>query len=396
MGMSVRVSKNRHNRLYFRLYWQGMDIREGTKLVDSPENRRLAEAKARVWSDQIDRGTFDYLREFPNGNKARLFRTQLTATAPKTIRQWYEAWIDRYLPPMAKRSRYRNYKSHFETHILPVHGDRQLSQYGVAEIRELLTVLVQRKQLSVKTAKNALNGSLRSMFRDAVSEGLLESNPFSMLPPRWWPASPKPQPDPFEESERDEILNYFREKHGTTWRAAYVFLYTLFWTGARPSELTARRWSDLDLRTGKLQIATGRTAGEEGELKTFGSNRTIKLFPQVIELIKEIQPLRAQPTDYIFSTPAGKPIDQSWFGHRFQAALRALGLRHRDFYKTRATFISVLLTHGENPKQIADYCGNSPAMIWKSYARWIKDEGTFGKSAVEAAKITSQNKQTGN
>jgi integrase len=385
MGMAVKVSANRHGNLFFRFYWRGMDMREGVALKNTPENRKLCEAKAMVWSDQIDRGTFDYLREFPNGNKAGFFGADLANKAPKTIRTYYREWITRFEPPQGKLTRWRGYKSHFTQHILPFHGDRYLNQYGVTEIRELLTILVQRKQLKAKTARNVLNGTLRAFFRDAVSEGLIESNPFNMLPPKWWPAIVKPPPDPFTEAERDEILAYFREKYGTTWRSAYVFLYALFWTGARPSELTARRWSDLDFRTGKLQITSSRTQGEEGATKTFGSNRTIQLFPGVLELLREIQPLRVQPSDYILTTPAGLPIDHNGFGFRyFQAALRVLKIRHRDFYHTRHTFISVMLSHNENLKETAEYVGSSPVMLSQSYGKYIGKTGGFGQSAVKA------------
>jgi integrase len=246
--------------------------------------------------------------------------------------------------------------------------------------------LIENRGLSVKTAKNVLNATLRAFFRDAMAEGLIEKNPFDELPPKFWPATIDPEPDPFTEEERDEILNYFFAKHWGKWPHGCAFLYTLFWHGMRPSELTARRWSELNLRTGKLSITTSRTEGEEGATKTPASKRTVTLFQPVLEYLKQIKPLRAQRNDYIFIDQRGNPINQWKFGEQhFQGALTALNIRHRDFYHTRHTAISVFLLDGENPKQIADHVGTSPAMIYSKYGKWIGGHESFGQAALQAA-----------
>jgi hypothetical protein len=56
------VKANQHGKLYFKLFWNGMRSTEGTRCLDTPENRELVEAKA--------------LKHFPNGNKAHLFRIE--------------------------------------------------------------------------------------------------------------------------------------------------------------------------------------------------------------------------------------------------------------------------------------------------------------------------------
>ncbi len=68
------LKRNRHGFLALRLFWNGMRSWEGTGLADTPENRTLLEAAALVISSEIKKKTFDYLRHFPKGNKAHLFR----------------------------------------------------------------------------------------------------------------------------------------------------------------------------------------------------------------------------------------------------------------------------------------------------------------------------------
>ena len=178
----------------------------------------------------------------------------------------------------------------------------------MAEIRKILVDLVDNKKLGVKSAKNVLNASLRAFFRDAKAEGLIERNPFDDLPRNWWPKTVSPEPDPFSEEERDRVLDYFFKKHWATWPQGCVFLHSCFWVGSRPCELTGRRWRDFDPITGKLSITTSRTEGEEGPPKTANSVRTIDLLEPVVDYLRQIKPLRAQPDNYIFFDLRGMPI----------------------------------------------------------------------------------------
>lgn len=392
MGMSARISVSRHKALVIRLYHPSFpngESWEGTKWKDTLANRKEAEAFAEKITAEMKAGTFDYLRHFPAGNRAKLFAQQNSKMVPQTIRQRYDATKKDKMPPFVRRSYWLKWQSHFTYHILSMHGDRLLNTYTVADIRELRAALIEgregREPVQMRTARNVINSSLRAMFRDAQAEGLVEKNPFLSLPPKWWPPGPREQPDPFTEEERDEILAYFDKKYRQTWARGSAFMFSLFWTGARPSELTARRFSDYDQRSGSLTISSSRTEGEDGETKTSKSNRTIKLFPPVMERFEEIRPLRAGPDDYIFTTKKGEPIGQAVFAQSyFWPALTALKIRHRPFYNTRHTWISVMLLHGEHPKAIADYAGNSPAVIYENYARWLGDTSKFGEAALNA------------
>jgi len=117
------------------------------------------------------------------------------------------------------------------------------------------------------------------------------------------------------------------------------------------------------------------------------AKRSVRLLQPIVDYLTQIRPLRAEPNDYIFLDRRGNPINQWKFGERhFQGALTALKIRHRDFYHTRHTFISVMLSHGENPKRIAEYIGNSPEIIYRNYGKWIGDDEGFGNAALQAAK----------
>jgi integrase len=88
------------------------------------------------------------------------------------------------------------------------------------------------------------------MIRDARKvDYLIEENPFEALQ---WPRVQPLKPNRFTEEERDNIVGYFRS-HVPFY---FPFVYTLFFTGMRPSETLALRWGDVDLRRAAASLAT--------------------------------------------------------------------------------------------------------------------------------------------
>src|SRR5690349_23715768 len=108
--MACLVKVNRHGFLAYRLFWRDPKLGrlrswEGTGLVDTPKNREKVAGRARVISEEMKTGTFDYLHWFKSGNRADLFRLRPAppAAAPPTIREYAEGvWLPRKRPPVVR------------------------------------------------------------------------------------------------------------------------------------------------------------------------------------------------------------------------------------------------------------------------------------------------------
>ena len=186
MACSVKV--NRHGYLAFRLYWNGMESWEGTGLKDTSKNRQRMEARAVLMSEEIERGEFDYLKWFPNGNRADELRPKPPVLEQKklqTVKEFYDEWILKKKPPLFRRSLEREYQQHFNCYVLPFMGETALDALIVDTLENFRLNLIDEHELSVKTARNVIDGSLRAMLRDAGRR--LERNPFDELPEKWWP-----------------------------------------------------------------------------------------------------------------------------------------------------------------------------------------------------------------
>ena len=383
MGCTIRVT--RRGYLAYRLRSKsipGYQSQERTGLKDSPKNRAKLAARARVISDEIRAGTFDYLRWFPHGNIAD--RTRPRAPSPLTIGEYAEqVWLPRNQPPLVREWCAWDYKKHLRKHILPAFQDVPFSEVTPAALevfrRNLLT-----KNLALKTVRNIIDATFRALYRDARTDGFTQSDPFAALT---WPRRPRQAPDPFTEEERDLILDHFARKR----RHYNPFVLLLFWTGLRISEAIGLRWGDIDLRTSKIMIRRSRTLHEDNAPKTAHSERTIDVAPGAVRALREIKPLHVTDEDFVFKNLQGRPIFPDAFVKKFwHPALRALNLRPRKFYATRHTFISAALGRGVRIKWLAEYCGTSVDMIERHYGRYVR-----GDAAAQLALLEGRGDEVG-
>jgi len=308
-----------------------------------------------------------------------------------TIREYYQGWIERKLPPLVRPSRARDYRNHFRTYILPLMAQVELATLSLEHLEDLRLHLHVKQGLGLKTVRNVIDGSLRAMFRDARKSGVETAFPFGDLD---WPRRVAPGPDPFTEEERDRLLQYFLRKR---WRLGrhkghyqanayfpyYAFLLTLFFTGMRPSEAVALRVKSLDLASGTLIVERSRSLGAEAAPKTAAAARVVRLTSRNIEALRPLIELRAERGDYVFKNTLGEPIDQRSFYKLFCSAQRALGIRMRDLYATKDTYVSTALTRGVNLAWLSEQTGVADATLRRHYGRFIQCRRSRRLRAVE-------------
>jgi integrase len=227
------------------------------------------------------------------------------------------------------------------------------------------------KGLTVKTARNVIDSSFRAMYRDARGDyrELQGYDPFLSVQ---WPRSQRQRPDPFTAEERDRIIDYWLYNDFFY----YPWVFTLFHTGMRPSEVSALTWQDVNLLTAEVAINKSRYMGDDSAPKTYASDRKITLDASVVEVLK-LLPSRPLGLKHVFVNKDGRPMDaKKWSEHNWAGPLTALNIRHRKFYATRHTFITEKVKVENVLVAVAQYCGTSVAMIENDYC------GTLGLSTL--------------
>lgn len=380
-------------RLYFRIFYRKMKIWQKANLSDTPKGREYISARARVMSDEIKNGSFDYLRWFPNGNKAHLFRRDQDLPQSRsyvTVEKYFTDWITKQ-GDRVRAHRVKDYNS-IKLHVLTARvGESIFGQIplGLLQIGDLknLQVKLKAKGLKARSVNGVIHSCLRAMLRDARVDGHIKANLFDRdFFKSLSLTDTKPSVDPYTPEEREIILEEFRVKK----RHYYRFVYFHFWQGPRPSESTALRYMDVDLRHGAVLITKSRVGGKESGTKTERSNREIQLHDNVVKVLSSLMPLHAKPEDYFFTTPSGAPISEDNFYHREWLPIlrRAKNIRPRPFYNTRHSYVSFLYSNGASSGFISKQTGDSIKTLERDYAKYIKEadsrrdlvESQIGKS----------------
>lgn len=126
---------------------------------------------------------------------------------------------------------------------------------------------------------------------------------------------------------KEQLPAWFAAVRGLSNQVHAAYLQTLLLTGARPGEVIAIRWEDIDLKWRKFRIRDK----VEGE-------REIPLTPYVAELL---QPLPRAENPYVFASAIHKQMPMREPNLPHTAACKAAGIDHLTLHGLRRSFRSL-------------------------------------------------------
>ena len=368
MGCSIERTKPGLLALRFRLAGRHHSI--ATELEDTRENRELLEPRRREIGADIRRGTFDWETWFPGRRSVVLS----SGTPSRPLFVEFPAWIAEKKRLRVRPSRIAEYESHWRNYISLRLGECSVGDLArEAVVSELRGWLIGDRNLSEKTARNVIRGTLRAFARDhRVSLAGFDAI-------RWERYVPGRRQDPFTAEEVEKILREFSERkwgrgrertgsHGT-----YAFVLTLFRLGLRPSEASALRVGDFDPRAGVVHVRRSRHRGHEGATKTVAAERTVALPADVSGAVASLRGIR-HPEEHLFLGWDGKPIEAANLADTFRRVQVKLGIRPRPLYQTKHTCATLRLMAGDNPTEVATALGIEATTLMKHYA-WALQKG---------------------
>ena len=304
-------------------------------------------------------------------------------TKPKTRKTFSEVAED-YLAERAslKYSTLRGYREVLKNYLLPSFGKMEISDITEEDVARFQAE-VSKNVSAVRT--NNIMGLLRYIMKVCLRRKLITENPTVGVRPL---TEKQPDIDPLTKEELDLAISKFVPH--------YRPLFTcLAWTGARPNELFALRWKDIDFNRGEIRINKGRVRGSEDLPKTASSSRIIPTLSIVRTALEHLKGRgRANLDGYVFTTKNGQPIDKH-LDNVWRSAVRKAGLRHRPSYQLRHTFASLCRQSGVAPGWLANVLGHSTLQTtFKHYARFIKDTSRENEARMEQLLTPIQQRQT--
>jgi integrase len=349
-------------------------------LPDTPDNRKLAESRARQIELDILSNNFDtsLAKYRPQSALSQSDAPTIKSKIRLTLKELWEAYTQHRQPQIAETTLKIQYAA-VASHIakLPVQ-----SVNDAFVIRDWLL-----RHLSSDSARRTVT-QLSACCNWAVETGKLASNPFEGMAEKIKiKKAPRPYEDidPFTRLERDAIVEAFENHPQYNYYAPLVKF--CFWTGCRTGEAIALRWRhvspDCTSITFCESVSTGlkiRKCTKTGRVRKFPCNQRLQ------QLLLDLRKNRTSGDDLVFPGRQGREMNARSFtqnvwkgGHERPGQTPRAGIvsqlvregkvaRYRTFYNCRHTFISLELEQGVTAVQIAKWVGSSAATILKHYA----------------------------
>lgn len=354
-GPDRRGLEERADSIRISFYWRGRRCRETLSLEPNNANLTYASRLRAEILRKIELGTFRYGDYFPTSPLA-----QQEQGASKTFKEVAAAWL---AGGELEKSTKNGYRKILEGHLYPSIGDSPMASIGYLKLLDLLS----DESWEKKTRNNVLV-CIRRPFDIALTDGLITINPAVRLK---YLRVQVPPPDPYEQGEAEALIAGLEQRYGEQ-PANYAGVG--FYVGPRPSEQIALAWPDLDGRSKILRISRARVLQEEKDTKT-SRVRDHELASRALHFL-ERQRAHTQlrgPTMFLDPVTGKRYNDEKPFRERYWRPIHAsLKIRYRIPYQMRHTYATMAIMAENNPAWIARQMGNSPAIMWKHYGRWLE------------------------
>lgn len=352
-----------------------------------------AERALRACEEKLDRGIYVSPRELP------------------TFRELAEEWFDgKRAHHPASRAQWR---SHLDLHLLPALGHRRLDSITATVVERLVRDAMAEKprragatmSLTPRTINKVLTTGA-AIFKVAERRNLVERNPFALAERlREGGGELKEDTDRAREDGRvrpedvptsDELRLLIDAAEAGFYRTLFL---TAALTGARPGELRALRWSQIDLENGVCSIrrahshahVRGEQRRPEGRVyapKTQAGVRDIPLEPPLVAALRRWK-LQCSPTsgDLVFPGPSGLPFhESSVLRQGLYPAWERANLRRFSLYALRHWFASFLILKGAPVTEVAHLLGHSdPTVTLRRYTHWFRNAKSEAMGALARA-----------
>ncbi len=208
-------------------------------------------------------------------------------------------------------------------------------------------------------------------FNWAAQQGIIKSNPFRGVTQRQGEAR-RPMTDkdfwallrataPKRPTGRKPAKRRRRPTPGERFRQVLFFLR---YTGARPGEMAALTWDDIDLDTGVIVLRRHKTIRTQRTPRP----RVIQLVPLVIKLLKRIHEQQPLATKNVFLTARKTPWDRWNLGHRMRKLRDTADLPNDvKMYGIRHAFGTKSVLNGVDIKTLSELMGHTTTRMTEHY-----------------------------
>ena len=149
-------------------------------------------------------------------------------------------------------------------------------------------------------------------------------------------------------------------------------------------ELRALRWRDVDFPRSVIRVRASYAAGELSVPKS-GKVRSVPMVDEVAQHLARQGEVRSDD-DLVFGEADGTWLNDDRLRRRYEAALKAAGLRRLRFHDLRHTFGSLAITRADIV-EVQAWMGHADIQTTMRYLHY-RDRGQAAKRLADAFKIS--------
>ncbi|VUS68669.1 Putative defective protein IntQ [Klebsiella pasteurii] len=365
-GVTIRKHRNGET-INITFTYKGVKCREPlSNLEVNAKNIKYAERTLGEIHNKIERGIFNYGEHFPRSARLKIFGN---ASTGKTVKVYLDEYLviceTRKLSPSTIGGYKKCLNALASLHVFPA------SELTPAALK----TWIQSQKTTLKTIRNQLS-FLRSALDEAVTDGVLQINPVSLVTASRYQSSKTGDAsdyvvDPLSPAEVKALLHAAGNKQ---WENLFRFAIE---TGLRSSELCALRWIDIDFIGKTAHVQNASVVGVIKGTKTKAGTRKVELTEEALYALTCQKAFTFLKDAAVFEDPK---TDTPWSGadairkKAWVPTLRKAGMRYRNPYQTRHTFATRHISRGANLFWLATQMGHKgPEMLFRHYGRYLKE-----------------------
>jgi integrase len=267
---------------------------------------------------------------------------------------------------------YRGYEVVVTNHIVPSLGKVRLSRLTPQDVQALMARLAV-EGLAPKSIRN-VRTVLSAALTQAERWGMVRRNVARLVQP------PRREQHEIQPLTPDEARRFLAAVSGHRLEALFTVALTL---GLRQGEALGLTWADVDLEAGVLNVRhqLQRVDGllQLVALKTVRSRRSIAMPAQIVTSLAEHHERQLAegrvllPTAFVFTTPAGGPLEARTVLRWFAGILTGAGIRHIRFHDLRHSAATLMLIQGVPARVVMDVLGHADMSMVTTYQHVVPE-----------------------
>ena len=282
-----------------------------------------------------------------------------------TLGEFLHTWLFDIASTRVRPRTWQGYEQIVRLHLTPALGQVRLAKLSPPHVERMM-----KDGLAAGRSPRAVahdRAVLRAALNATMKWGLVGRNVAMLTDP---PRVPEAEPHALSRADAQRILTAVE---GDRLEALFTVALAV---GLRQSEALGPRWSDIDLRTGRLSVGRALQRYDRDfhldEPKTKRSRRTVALPGPVVQSLREHRArqleerLRAGPAwvgerwgDLVFSNETGAPLHGTTVARRFKQLIAEAGLPPMRYQHLRHGAASLMAAQGVPPRVAMEVLGHS-------------------------------------